>query len=343
MTPSQAMVEQRLKLLSHIPAASNDPLQSPMLEGVPVFAVHGLDQQTLPLVVVSPHSGRYYPESMKELTALDDKALMQSEDTLVDRLVEPIAWRGGVVLEANIARAYVDLNREPNELNSALFDGFEADTDVWHSPRVAANLGVIPGIITQKTPIYSEPLPFGEAEARLQSVYHPFHMALCELVQKTMMRFGQCLLVDCHSMPPLQSLSFKTEPTGESGIQNTGSLDVVIGDRSGSSCDVSLSLNFVEQFRQKGLVVERNRPFAGGAITQRYAMSNGLGREIQSMQIELSRQLYLNFDPNNMSSRYQNQQFYMIRQIFCNAIIATVRRFAHQETFDVEHYPLAAE
>ena len=332
------------------PSYANDvqatPLAPSTLEGCPTFSIHGLEQQSLPLVVVSPHSGRAYPASMVEESQLSTHELMQSEDALVDQLIGPIAWQGGIVIQAEIARAYVDLNRDASELDANMFHGVPDTIDLWHSPRVAAGLGVIPRVITQDTPIYDRPLPASEIERRIGRVYHPFHAALAELVDQTVARFGQCLVIDCHSMPPLPGSKIVGSRQATARLQTSGGLDVVLGDRMGQSCQPWVSEQMSAQFADTGLLVERNRPFAGGNITQRFAQTQGLSKAIQSLQVEISRKLYLTLPNNAQTSRQPNPQFYMVRQILCDSIVALAQRFANArgtESTIADDLPLAAE
>ena len=304
------------------------PLAPSTLEGCATFSIHGQEQQSLPLVVVSPHSGRFYPPSMVAESRLSPQELMQSEDALVDQLIAPIAWQGGVLIQSEIARAYVDLNRDASELDASMFKELSNAIDTWRSPRVAAGLGVIPRLVTQDTPIYDQPLPASEVDRRIGRVYHPFHAALAELVDQTVARFDRCLVIDCHSMPPLPGVKLAGSRSATARLQTSGGLDIVLGDRMGQSCQPWLSEHISELFSGAGLLVERNRPFAGGNITQRFAQSQGLSPAIQSLQVEISRKLYLTLPDDAQTSRQPNPQFYMVRQILCDAIIALAQRFA---------------
>ena len=305
------------------------PLAPSALEGCATFSIHGQDQQSLPLVVVSPHSGRFYPPSMVAESRLSPQELMQSEDALVDQLIAPIAWQGGVLIQSEIARAYLDLNRDASELDASMFQELSNATDTWRSPRVAAGLGVIPRLVTQNTPIYDQPLPASEVDRRIGRVYHPFHAALAELVDQTVARFGRCLVIDCHSMPPLPGVKLAGSRSATARLQTSGGLDIVLGDRMGQSCQPWLSEHISEVFSGAGLLVERNRPFAGGNITQRFAQSQGLSPAIQSLQVEISRKLYLTLPDDAQTSRQPNPQFYMVRQILCDSLIALAQRFAN--------------
>ena len=94
------------------------------------------------------------------------------------------------------------------------------------------------------------------------------------------MRFGQVLLLDMHSMP--QGASQMT-PKGQQ-------IDIILGDRFGSSAGAALS-DFVSTcFVQAGLTVARNIPFAGAYITHAYGKP---AHARHALQIEINRALYL--------------------------------------------------
>ena len=101
------------------------------------------------LVFASPHSGRHYPADMMAASALDAAAIRRSEDAFVDVLIEAATAHGASVLEAGYARAYVDVNREPYELDPSMFEDELPDFARGRSPRVAAGLGSIARIVAE--------------------------------------------------------------------------------------------------------------------------------------------------------------------------------------------------
>ena len=71
-----------------------------------------------PLVLASPHSGRALPPGFLSAAALDMYGLRRAEDAYVDELLAPAAESGAPLITARWARAYVDLNRDPQETSS---------------------------------------------------------------------------------------------------------------------------------------------------------------------------------------------------------------------------------
>ena len=96
-----------------------------------------------PLVFASPHSGRHYPKDMGASLRLGDDLIRSSEDALVDLLLEAAPDHGCTVLLARYARAYVDVNREPYELDPGMFEDALPDFARARTARVAAGLGSI--------------------------------------------------------------------------------------------------------------------------------------------------------------------------------------------------------
>lgn len=236
------------------------------------------------LLLTSPHSGAHYPKSFIDASRLDAHAIRQSEDMFVDALLAKAPAHGIGVLSANYPRAYVDLNRAPYELEQALFkDALPAHID-RHSARAAAGLGTVPRLVAENTPIYDGKLSFAEAERRIQNVYHPFHRKLRDTLHTLLHSFGYAVLLDTHSMP--------SQATRLSSVGRR--IDFVLGDRYGRSCDARLSDWLERDLTARGWQVARNKPYAGGFITDRYGRpADGM----HAMQIEINRAIYM--DENN--------------------------------------------
>ncbi|MBV8588789.1 MAG: N-formylglutamate amidohydrolase, partial [Acetobacteraceae bacterium] len=218
-------------------------------------------RQTVPLVFASPHSGRAYPADFVAAARLDPLTLRRSEDGFVDELFAAAPHFGAPLIAATFPRAYCDPNREPWELDPAMF---EEPLPVWvntKSPRVGAGLGTIARIVSSGETIYRKKLRFAEAERRVRQFWEPYHDQLSRLVENTKMEFGACLLIDCHSMPC----------SGYPKTSSTRSLaEFVLGDVHGTTC-CGYATDFVERaLAGMGYVVRRNAPYAGGYVTRHY-------------------------------------------------------------------------
>ncbi|MCX7900033.1 MAG: N-formylglutamate amidohydrolase, partial [Methylocystis sp.] len=123
---------------------------------------------TTPLVFSSPHSGRVYPASFLDAAALDGWTLRRSEDAYVDELFGAAPALGAPLIRAKFPRAYLDLNREPYELDPKLFDEAPPNFANTRSLRVAAGLGTIPRVVSDAREIYRGRLKVDEALQRIE-------------------------------------------------------------------------------------------------------------------------------------------------------------------------------
>src|SRR5262249_12145627 len=106
------------------------------------------------LVFASPHSGRHYPADMGASARLGATAMRSSEDALVDQLIAAAPRHGSAVIVARYARAYVDVNREPYELDPAMFEDELPEFARARTARVAAGLGSIARLVAEGREIY---------------------------------------------------------------------------------------------------------------------------------------------------------------------------------------------
>ena len=172
-----------------------------LAELTPPFTLLRPEEQLTPVVFCSPHSGRIYPKAFLEASRLDPHTLRKSEDCYVDELFEPVVALGAPLIAARFPRAYLDVNREPYELDPELFNGRLPDFANTQSARVVGGLGTIARVVADTEEIYRERLPIGAAFERIERLYRPFHEALAGLLEETRKRFGMAILIDCHSMP----------------------------------------------------------------------------------------------------------------------------------------------
>jgi N-formylglutamate amidohydrolase len=242
----------------------------------PPFEVFERGGAAAPVVLNSPHSGSHYPRAFLDASRLDAQTLRRSEDAFVDRLFEPATAHGAPLLCARFPRAFLDLNREPFELDPQMFSGRLPDFANTRSLRVAAGLGVIPRVVGDAQPIYSDLMPVEAALGRIVALHRPYHAKLAELIERARERFGYAILLDCHSMP-------STSP-------DVAGCDIVLGDRYGSSAARWIVDAVEAALRSAGLAVRRNKPYAGGYITEHYG-APAMGRH--ALQIEINRSLYM--------------------------------------------------
>jgi N-formylglutamate amidohydrolase len=255
--------------VEHVPAALLDP-PTEVLQPAP---------QALPLVLASPHSGAEYPDEFLAASRLDPLTLRRSEDSFVDEIFASGPELGAPLVAARFPRAYLDVNREPWELDPAMFADALPNYVNIRSPRVRMGLGTIARVVASGEEIYARKLRFAEARTRVETLYHPYHQALRRLVLDTEAAFGGCLLIDCHSMPSAAS---------EAGGQ--GPADIVLGDCHGTSCAPEIVAAARSFLTRRNLAVALNAPYAGGFTTAHYGNPR---RGRHALQIEINRALYM--------------------------------------------------
>ncbi len=236
-------------------------------------------RMTAPVLFNSPHSGACYPADFLASARLDPHALRRSEDAFVDELFMPAVDFGAPLMRAHFPRAYLDVNREPYELDPRMFEGRLPPYANTRSLRVAGGLGTIARIVGDALEIYDRRLPVEEAIHRIEHIYKPYHHALGTMLSAILGTFGAAVLIDCHSMP---SSGLAREERQRS--------DIILGDRYGTSCCGSLTDLAEVTLRGLGFTVARNRPYAGGYITEHYGAP---AANVHALQIEVNRALYM--------------------------------------------------
>jgi N-formylglutamate amidohydrolase len=238
------------------------------------------DRRDTPVVFSSPHSGCEYTADFLARSILGVRAIRSSEDAFVDTLFRSATDMGAPLIAARAPRAFVDLNRAPDELDPAVIEGIGRTA---HNPRISSGLGVVPRVVAGGQAIYRGKLPLSEAETRIQRFWHPYHATLRRLLGESRAAFGQAVLIDAHSMPheAIEAHARPGRPLPE----------VVLGDRFGAAAAPDIVSAVEAAFDRAGLRVVRNAPFAGAYIAQTY------GRPSQGthvVQIEIDRALYMN-------------------------------------------------
>ncbi|MGL6042849.1 MAG: N-formylglutamate amidohydrolase, partial [Sandaracinobacteroides sp.] len=229
---------------------------------------------SVPILLASPHSGTFFPPGFLAASRLGAHALRRIEDAHVGALLAPAAALGLPLLEATHSRAVIDLNRAEDEFDPEMFQGASLAT-ARLTERVRRGYGLIPRVVGPNQPIHPGRLPAALLAQRIDQLHRPWHAAIAAGLQAAVRTHGFALLLDFHSMPPLE------------GAQPP---QVVLGDLDGTSAAPSL-VDWLEQaFAGHGLKVARNAPYAGGHTTQLHGKPH-LGQHC--VQVELDRSLYM--------------------------------------------------
>lgn len=247
-----------------------------------------------PFIFNSPHSGREYPKSFLQASRLDPVSIRKSEDSFVEELFHPVVGLGATLIHARFPRAFVDVNREPFELDPQLFKEGIPPFANTQSLRVLGGLGTIARVVSESEEIYDKAPSLEEAIERINKFYWPYHNALRGLIEEARSYFGFAVLIDCHSMPSMAPQQGQFKP------------EFVLGDRFGSSCHGSVTQVAHDLLERMGYCVVRNTPYAGGYATEHYGRP---AENVHALQIEVNRVLYM-----NESTIQKKQGFYAVRR-----------------------------
>ena len=218
--------------------------------------------------------------------------LRQTEDFAVDRLIAGAAEAGAAILKAEFPRSYIDLNRA-GDIDPAVL------AEPWPGPlapgdRTLLGLGLVRRLCKSGVPLYREPLAAAEIQRRIELFYRPYHTALEKALAKRHALFGECYLLDAHSMPDLRD---------ERG--HPARPDFVLGDRQGTSCDPAFTRCVRNLLQDMGFSVALNEPYKGVEIVRRHGHPRA-GRH--ALQLEINRRLYMNEETSTLHEGFQRLQ-----------------------------------
>jgi N-formylglutamate deformylase len=219
-----------------------------------------------PLLVSMPHVGTQIPP---ELRGAYVARALEAEDTdwHLPRLYEFAEALGATVLQAEVSRYVIDLNRPPD------------DTPMYPG---ASNTELCPTRFFTGDPLYREGAAPDEAErARRRSLYWaPYHQALADELARLKQEHGYALLWDAHSIRSEIPWLFE-------GVLP----DLNIGTAGGASADESITQAVARAAAAHGEVSQVvNGRFKGGYITRHYGRP---AAQVHAVQLEMCQKLYM--------------------------------------------------
>lgn len=265
-----------------------------------IYHLQKPDNNVLPFLVSSPHSGQFYPQNLLELTRLPLDELRKSEDSFVHELFHHVSNYGGSLLNAELSRIFCDLNRWAWELDPKMF---KEQLPPWcdtESARVKNGIGTVHKISNSGKVIFKYYLSFTHIEKLIQNYWFSYHQQIKNFIHNFKNRFNGGIILDVHSMPSPR-------------IQTPAFADIILGDNFSKSCCPLLINQTARYFQSKGLAVKKNIPYAGGYITSHYG--NPL-KNIHVLQIEINKKLYLNEECFQL-----NENFFRIQKIMTEFLI----------------------
>ena len=228
----------------------------------------------LPFLISIPHGGNEIPPEIMASTMLSQGDIFEDGDAFT-REIYALHDTVETVVETDIARAFVDMNRKSDDFPPDNSDG------VIKSQTCYKRLIYLNGKLPSKRTI----------DLMLKNYYFPFHKRIKDKIDEGSLTFA----FDCHSMattaPPIAHDSGTLRPT------------ICLGNNKGLSCSLKDSIKLkeiiMEIFELSGQEVQLNQPFSGGHITRTYG-----NNPIPWIQIELNRSLYLHhpwFNENKLN------------------------------------------
>lgn len=243
-----------------------------------LFSLHGLATARLPVLVAVPHAGRDYPDEIVVNARVGQAVLERLEDRHADLLAGGAGDAGCAVLTAHAARAWIDLNRAPGEIDHQMVHDAPRNAFAQPSAKVRGGLGLVPRRLAEYGELWQKPWSRASIDRRISALHTPYHQAVSDTLAALHDRFGCALLIDLHSMPPLR-------PEG-----STPAAQIVVGDRYGRAASTRLCDLAMRTVAKLGYEVALNHPYAGGYVLERHGRP---ARNIHALQIEVDRSQYL--------------------------------------------------
>ena len=241
------------------------------------FSLQNTDSLRFPVLISVPHAGREYPPEISENLRVPASYLLKLEDRYSDLLANSATAAGFPVIMARKSRAWIDINRDRNELDPDMITGMDQSCLPQMSRKVRGGLGIIPRRLNGIGNLWREKWQYTHIMSRIAEDHEPYHTCVDDILSAMRSRFGGAILLDLHSMPPL--LDTQQEP-----------VNFVIGDRFGQSSDSLFAELVAARLRSSGLSGQTNHPYPGGYVLDRHGQPE---HHIHALQIEIDRSLYL--------------------------------------------------
>jgi len=238
-----------------------------------------------PVLVEVPHSGLQVPPDVEPEIEATPLAVLRDSDIYVDQLYERAPDQGATLLVSRVSRYVVDLNRGPDEVDSA---AVPRHPNARHIPA----RGVVWRARTDGTPLLRAPLTIDQFAKRIELYYKPYHQKLREVAARMREEHGHVVILAAHSMPSAGRRVF--------GGREVRRADIVPGTRGRSTADGRIIDLVDAHFRGAGLSVKHDDPYRGGWTTSSYGAPK---RGQHAIQIELNRALYVNEQTSEIKKR----------------------------------------
>lgn len=247
------------------------------------YTAHNADVPTLPVLLSVPHAGRCYPDDLLANLRVSPAELLRLEDRYADRLVQPALAAGVPTLVAHSARAWIDLNRAENDIDSSMLSGSMLSPAAVPSAKTRGGLGLIPRRLQSSGELWRKPIDPADVARRIAHVHRPYHQTMSHMLEDMRARFGIAILLDVHSMPPIPAQRSPSQ-YGSEGPK------IVVGDRFGRSAAAVYAELVLAHVRSQNIEGSLNSPYSGAYILAQHGRPDA---NIHALQLEVDRSLYL--------------------------------------------------
>jgi N-formylglutamate amidohydrolase len=255
------------------------------------FATWGTETPSVPVLLSVPHAGRDYPPELLDALRLPPAALLRLEDRYADVLTRRCIQLGYPVIMAYRARAWIDLNRDEQDIDTEMVQGALRSDYPAPGLKQRGGLGLIPRRLSGEGELWKRQFTLDEVEHRIVSFHRPYHEAVADVLEQMRRRFGVAILLDLHSMPPIRSAASGPAP------------QFVVGDRFGKSATSRYPELLMAWLQAQGFNTALNHPYAGAHILRRHARPSA---NIHAIQLEVDRSLYLEPDLRHPGAGFES-------------------------------------
>ena len=210
------------------------------------------------ILITIPHASTFVPADLRRLMELSDKDIRKQSDLYTDEIFNV---PNAEIVKAKISRLVADVNRAPDDIESEY--------------ELAKN-GVVVSISEEGKRIYKTPPGMKAIMERVEKYHDTFHEEVDHIAPHVK------FMIDGHSL-----WSVGPAVKDDAGKERA---DVVLGNRSFTTCSRTTTLKIQKFFEEKGLSVKINNPYEGKYVIG-YHCSR---RTLPGIQIEFNRKLYMN-------------------------------------------------
>lgn len=221
----------------------------------------------VPIVISCPHSGTNFPNEIKD--QFKERYIHHPDDTdwFVNKLYDFAPSMGITLLEANLSRYVVDLNRDP--ASKRLYDDGRSET------------ALIPTKSFAQLSLHKDgaKLTPEEIDRRLNEYYWPYYKKISEIITSFKKEHENVLFFDAHSIK-----------RHVKSINPEAFNDLIVGTQDYTTASKELCDVVEDHLKETTYSVSSNKPFKGGHLT-RYISNPDHG--IHGIQLEMSQDVYM--------------------------------------------------